>query len=100
MNIGPKVPNLSQDTEIINIHCDLTSKSRVDGQNTNIIFSFSSATKIPSSSISDEPIEKIYCPVNKNTINSIRMYVTDGKRRIINLNDNDTLFQILLKRIS
>ena len=100
MNIGPKVPNISQDTEIINIHCDLTSKSRVDGRDTNIIYSFSSATKKPSYSISDEPIEKIYCPVNKNKINSIRIYATDGKRRILNLNDNDTLFQILLKRIS
>ena len=31
-NIGPKVPNLSQDTDILNIHCDLINDSLVDGQ--------------------------------------------------------------------
>ena len=29
--IGLRVPNLSQDTEIINIHCDLIDESLVDG---------------------------------------------------------------------
>ena len=29
--LGLRVPNLSQDTEIINIHCDLIDESLVDG---------------------------------------------------------------------
>ena len=39
-NIGPRVPNLSQDTDILNIHCDLINDSLVDGQDTDIIYSF------------------------------------------------------------
>ena len=31
-NVGPRVPNLSQDTDILNIHCDLINDSLVDGQ--------------------------------------------------------------------
>ena len=40
-NVGPRVPNLSQDTDILNIHCDLINDSFVDGQDTDIIYSFS-----------------------------------------------------------
>ena len=32
INIGPRVPNLSQDTDILNIHCDLINESLVDGK--------------------------------------------------------------------
>ena len=31
LNIGPRVPNLSQDTDMLNVHCDLTNDSLVDG---------------------------------------------------------------------
>ena len=34
INIGSYVPNLSQDTEVLNIHCDLINESLVDGQET------------------------------------------------------------------
>ena len=44
-NIGPKVPNLSQDTDILNIHCDLINDSLVDGQDSDILYSFS--TTVP-----------------------------------------------------
>ena len=32
LNIGPRVPNLSQDTDMLNVHCDLTNDSLVDGK--------------------------------------------------------------------
>ncbi|PFX21311.1 Nephrocystin-3 [Stylophora pistillata] len=35
---GPKIPNLSQGTDLINIHCDLIDQSMVDGQETDIIY--------------------------------------------------------------
>ena len=35
-HIGSKVPNLSQDTDVLNIHCDLINDSLVDGQDTDI----------------------------------------------------------------
>ena len=97
-NIGLKVPNLSQDTDILNIHCDLINDSLVDGQDTDIIYSFSTSVLHPSYSFTLEPRRVTYNPVNKNSISSIRIYITDGKRRLINLNGADTSFSLILKR--
>ena len=99
INIGPRVPNLSQDTDILNVHCDLTNKSLVDGEDTDIIYSFSTSVLRPSYSFTLEPKRVTYNPVNKNTIDSIRIRITDGKRRKVNLNGADTAFSLILKRI-
>ena len=98
-NIGPKVPNLSQDTDILNIHCDLINDSLVDGKETDIIYSFSTSVLQPSYSFTIEPKRVTYNPTNKNSISSIRIYITDGKRRSINLDGADTSFSLILKRI-
>ena len=39
-NFGPRVPNLSQDNDILNIHCDLVSDSLVDGEESDLIYLF------------------------------------------------------------
>ena len=98
-NVGPRVPNLSQDTDILNIHCDLINDSLVDGQDTDIIYSFSTSVLQPSFSFTIEPRRVTYNPTNKNSISSIRIYITDGKRRLINLNGADTSFSLILKRM-
>ena len=98
-NIGPKVPNLSQDTDILNIHCDLINDSLVDGQDTDIIYSFSTSVLRPSYSFTIEPRRVTFNPTNKNSISSIRIYITDGKRRLVDLNGADTSFSLLLKKI-
>ena len=98
INVGPKVPNFSQDTDMLNVHCDLTSDSLVDGQETDIIYSFSTSVLRPSYSFTLEPMRVTYSPVNKNTISTIRIYITDGKRRIVNLHGADTAFSLLLKK--
>ena len=97
--IGPSVPNLSQDTDILNIHCDLINDSLVDGQDTDIIYSFSTSVLNPSYSFTLKPRRVTFNPINKNTISSVRIYITDGKRRLINLNGADTSFSLILKRI-
>ena len=97
-NVGPKVPNLSQDTDILNIHCDLINDSLVDGQDTNIIYSFSTSVLRPSYSFTMEPRRVTCSTTTKNSISSIRIYITDGKRRLINLNGADTSFSLILKR--
>ena len=78
-NIGPRVPNLSQDTDILNIHCDLIDDSLVDGNDTDIIYSFSTSVLESTYSFTVGPRRVTYNPVTKNVIKSIRMYVTDGK---------------------
>ena len=99
INTGSNVPNLSQDTDILNIHCDLINDSLVDGKETDIIYSFSTSVLRPSYSFTIEPMRVTYNPTNKNIIDSIRIYITDGKRRLINLNGADTSFSLILKRM-
>ena len=96
-NVGDYIPNLSQDREILNIHCDLISESLVDGNETDIIYSFSTSTLTPSYSFTQEPRRVQFNPVNKNTIKSIRVYITNGKRRIVDMNHADTSFSLILK---
>ena len=99
INIGSNVPNLSQDTDILNIHCDLINDSLVDGKETDIIYSFSTSVLHPSYSFTLEPMRVTYNPTNKNIIDSIMIYITDGKRRLIDLNGADTSFSFILKRM-
>ena len=98
-NVGSYVPNLAQDTEILNIHCDLLNSSLVDGVDTDIIYSFSTSVLTSSESFEREPLRVTYNPLNKTTISSIRIYITDGKRRIIDLNGADTSFSLILKEM-
>ena len=98
-HIGPRVPNLSQDTDVLNIHCDLVNESLVDGEETDIIYSFSTSVLRPSYSFTLEPQRVTFNPVNKNTISSIRIVITDGKRRLVDLNGADTSFSLILKSI-
>ena len=98
-HIGPRVPNLSQDTDVLNIHCDLVNESLVDGEETDIIYSFSTSVLRPSYSFALEPQRVTFNPVNKTTISSIRIVITDGKRRLVDLNGADTSFSLILKSI-
>ena len=98
VNIGPRVPNLSQDTDILNVHCDLVNTSLVDGEDSDIIYTFSTSVLQPSYSFTIEPRRVTYNPINKQQISSIRIYISDGKRRLINLNGADTSFSLILKR--
>lgn len=99
INPGDRVPNLSQDTDILNIHCDLINDSLVDGQDTDIIYSFSTSVLNLSYSFTIEPRRVTFNPVNKITISCIRIYIIDGKRRLVNLNGADTSFSLILKSV-
>ena len=45
-----------------------------------------------------EPRRAIFNPVNKTSISSIRIYITDGLRRPVYLNNADTAFSLILRR--
>ena len=94
---GDYLPNLSQDREILNIHCDLISDSLVDEHATDIIYTFGTNDLIPSYSFTKDPLRVRFYPVHKYYIDTLRIYITDGKRRIIDLNDADTSFSLILR---
>ena len=64
--------------------------SLVDGEESFIIYSFSTSVLRPLFSFTLQPRRITFNPVNKNTISSIIIYITGGKRRVIDLNGADT----------
>ena len=98
-NVSSKVPNLSEDTDVLNIHCDLVSDSLVNGEESDIVFSFGTGTLKPSYNFILEPHRVIFNPINKTRVSSIRIYVTDGLRRPVYLNHADTAFSLILKKV-
>lgn len=98
-NVGTEVPNLSQDTDILMIHCDLVSDSLVDGEESDVVYSFSTSVLRPSYSFTLKPRRITFNPINKQTISSIRMYITNGTRRVVDLNGADTSISLILRRL-
>jgi len=94
---GDYLPNLSQDREILNIHCNLITGSLVDEHETDIIYTFGTNDLVPSYTFTKDPLRIRFYPVNKYYIDTLRIYITDGKRRIIDLNDADTSFALVLR---
>ena len=94
---GDYLPNLSQDREILNIHCNLISGSLVGGHRTNIIYTFGTNDLTTSYSFSKDPLRVRFYPMHKYYIDTIRIYITDGQRRIIDLNGADTSFVLNLR---
>ena len=97
-NICTRVPNLAEDTDVLNIHCDFISDSLVDGQESDIIYSFVTATLRASYGFVLKPRRAIFNSVNKTSISGIRIYITDELRRPVYLNNADTAFLIILKK--
>ena len=55
-------------THVLNVHCDLISDSLVDGQETDIVFSFGTGTLHSSYNFVMEPQRVFFNPVNKTSI--------------------------------
>ena len=65
------------------------------------VTSFTALVRVlrPSYSFTLEPRRITYNSINKQNISSNRMYITDGKRRVVDLNGADTSFSLILKRL-
>ena len=83
---------MTQDTDVLSIHCDLTSDSLVDGEECDVIYSFGTSILRASYGFVLEPHRINFNPVNKTNILSIRIYVTKGLRRPIYLNHSTQHF--------
>ena len=66
-------------------------------EESDIIYSFGTSTLRASYGFVLEPRRVIFNPVNKTSISSIRIYITDGLRRPVYLNNADTAFSLILK---
>ena len=75
----------------------MISNSIVDGKYGDVIYILSTANLVRSYPFYVEPTRVGFNEINKYTISSIAIYITDVYRRIINLNGVDVSFSFIIK---
>ena len=75
----------------------LIGNSVVDGRYSIVIYTLSSANLEGSYPFSVEPIRVWFCEINKYTVSSISIYITDVCDTIININGVDVSFSFIRK---
>ena len=96
---GKQTPNITNSVDTIYIHCDLIDSSLVDGNFGDVLYALSTADLTRAYPFTKEPIRVGFSEINKNIIDSIKIYLTDVFGRIINLNGIDTSFTLILKEM-
>jgi len=96
-SIGTKIPNITRGVDWVYIHCDLISR-RTNNIPTDVLYSFSTADLLVSYPFRKEPRRLKWQPVNKNNINAIRVWVTDGRNNILNLNETDVAISLIIEK--
>jgi hypothetical protein len=96
---GSLTPNITNSVDTIYIHCDLIDNSLVDGEFGDVIYALSTADLTRAYPFTKEPIRVGYSEINRNIINSIRIYITDVFGRKINFNEVETSFTLIIKEM-
>ena len=96
-NISKNVPNITRGVDWVSIHCDHITRE-VTNVGSDVLFSLPTTSLADVSySFSKEPRRLSWHPVNKHSIQSIRVYVTDGRNGILDMNDLDLAISLFIK---
>ena len=96
-SFGDKVPNITRGVDWIYLHCDLISR-RTNNISSDVLYSFSTADLHVSYPFHKEPRRLKWQPVNKSSINEIRVWVTDGRNNILDLNGTDIAMVLMIEK--
>jgi len=91
------VPNIKRSVDWVFLHCDLISQ-RVNDVPSDVLYSFSTPGLEVSYPFEKEPYWLEWHPVNKNMINSIRIWVTDRRGNPLDLNGIDVAVRIMVEK--
>ena len=79
------------------LHCDLISR-RANDVSSDVLHSFSTTGVEVSHPFEKEPHRLEWHPVNTSMINSIRIWVTDGRGNPLDLNGIDVAVSIMIEK--
>ena len=96
-SFGDKVPNITRGVDWVYLHCDLISR-QTNNVPSDLLYSFSTADLHVSYPFRKEPRRLEWQPVNKSNINAIRVWVTDGRNNILNLNGTDIALSLMIEK--
>ena len=86
--VGSKVPNITRGVDWVYLHCDLITR-RTDNVPSDLLYCLSTADLNVSYPFREVPLRPEWQLVNKNYIEGIRVWVTDGRNNILDLNGTD-----------
>jgi len=95
--MGKMVPNITRSVDWVFLHCDLTTRQAND-VGSDVLFSFSTVNLQVSYPFQKEPYRVERRPVNKSQINAIRIWVSDGRDNILDLNGLDVAVSIMIEK--
>ena len=95
--VGTKIPNITRSVDWVYLHCDIISR-QTNNVSTDVLYGFSTADLYVSYPFQKEPLRLEWQPVNKNYINEIRVWVTDGRNNILDLNGSDIAISLMIKK--
>ena len=95
--VGRNVPNITRGVDWVYLHCDLISR-RTRNVPTDVLYSFSTTDLRVSYPFRKEPRRLEWQPVNKSYVNEIRVWVTDGRNNILDLNGTDIAISLIIEK--
>ena len=95
--VGPVVPNITRSVDWVFLHCDLISR-RANDVPSDVSYSFSTTGLQVSYPFQKEPYRLEWHPVNKTEINSIRIWMMDGRDNPLDLNGIDVAVSIMIEK--
>jgi hypothetical protein len=94
---GKTVPNITRGVDWVFLHCDLISR-RANDVESNVLYSFSTTDLRISYPFKIEPRWREFHPVKQTLIHAIRVWVTDGRNNILDLNGVDVALSIIIEQ--
>ena len=95
--VGRKVPNITRGVDWVYLHCDLITR-RTNNVPSDMFYNFSTADPRVSYPFRKEPRRLEWQPVNKSFIDEIRVWVTDGRNNILDLNGTDIAISLMIEK--
>jgi len=96
-SFGDKVPNITRGVDWVYLHCDLISR-QTNNVSSDVLYNFSTSNLRVSYPFQKEPFRLEWQPVNKSYINEIRVWVTDGRNNILDLNGTDIAISLMIEK--
>ena len=94
--VGREVPNITRGVDWVYLHCDLITR-RTKNVPSDVLHSFSTSDLRVSYPFRKEPRRLEWQSVNKSSIDEIRVWVTDGRNNILDLNGTDVAISLMIE---
>jgi len=94
--VGREVPNITRSVDWVYLHCDLISR-RTKNVPSDVLYSFSTSDLRVSYPFRKEPRRLEWQSVDKSSIDEIRVWVTDGRNNILDLNGTDVAISLMIE---